>query len=157
MAMERFWRGATWGAIATVVMSVLMLIGMVSGMSPMPMPIPAAIVGKLLGPSTAKPVIMGLAILSHLGYGAFFGGAFALVTRRVRVWAGVGLGVGLWLLMQVVVLPFLGWGVFGSGLSSKIAVATLVLHLVYGASYGALMGRHQPPPSAASPSARSTA
>ncbi len=157
MAMGRFWKGATWGAVATVVMSVLMIIGMVSGMSPMPKPIPAAIIGKLLGPGTATPLIMGLAILSHVGYGAVFGGAFALATPRVTALKGLGLGVALWLLMQVVVLPFLGWGVFGSAITPKIAVATLVLHLVYGVSYGALMDRDQPLPSAAPPSVRSTA
>lgn len=53
---------------------------MASGMSPMPKPIPLAIIGKLLGPGTAKPVLMGLALLSHLGYGGFFGGVFALAT-----------------------------------------------------------------------------
>lgn len=43
--------------------------------------------------------------------------------------------------MQVVVLPFLGWGLFGASQTPRIAVATLVLHLVYGATYGWLMDR----------------
>ncbi len=41
--------------------------------------------------------------------------------------------------MQIVVLPVLGWGVFGlaiTGFPPKIAVGTGVLHLVYGGVLG---------------------
>jgi len=41
-------------------------------------------------------------------------------------------GVVLWFIMQILVLPLIGWGIFGSAIDVKIAVATLVLHLVYG-------------------------
>ncbi|MGH7604364.1 MAG: hypothetical protein ACRENK_10255 [Gemmatimonadaceae bacterium] len=71
---------------------------------------PAAIVGKILGPNTAKALLIALGALSHLAYGGFWGGVLALAVSRVTVWKGLGLGVALWLLMQLVVLPFLGWG-----------------------------------------------
>ncbi|MBW3555051.1 MAG: DUF1440 domain-containing protein [Gemmatimonadetes bacterium] len=122
-------------------MSAVMIVGMLTGMSPMPKPIPAAIVGNLTGGALPQPATMALAIILHLGYGGFWGGALAAVTRRVTIWHGIALGVALWLIMQVVVLPFLGWGLFGSSQTPKIAVATLVLHLVYGATYGWLMDR----------------
>lgn len=138
---RRFWKGFGWGVAATVAMSVLMIIGVATGMAPMPKPIPAAIVGKLTGGGLPQPVHMGLAILLHLGYGGFWGGALALATRPVTVWKGVGLGVALWLVMQLAVLPFLGWGFFGTTHTPMIAGATLLLHLVYGATYGALMDR----------------
>lgn len=130
-----------WGVVATLVMSAIMIAGMLTGLSPIPKPIPAAIVGKLLGPGLAKPVLMAIAAILHLGYGGFWAGVLAAVTRRVTVWKGLGLGVALWLVMQVAVLPWLGWGFFGAGETPKIAVATLVLHLVYGATFGALMDR----------------
>jgi hypothetical protein len=38
-------------------------------------------------------------------------------------------------------VPFLGWGAFGAAITPIIAVATLVLHLVYGATFGWLMDR----------------
>ena len=41
--------------------------------------------------------------------------------------------------MEVVFLPFLGWGFFGVAITPRIAVATLILHLVYGATLGLLM------------------
>lgn len=140
MTSNRFARGLLWGVAATVAMSVLMIIGMLSGVAPMPKPIPAAIVGRTLG-GGPQPLIMVLAVLSHLAYGGVWGGILATLTRPVTVWKGIGLGVGLWLIMQVAVLPYLGWGLFGAGVTPAIAGATLVLHLVYGATYGALMDR----------------
>jgi hypothetical protein len=57
------------------------------------------------------------------------------------VWKGLGWGVLLWIVMDAVVLPLLGWGFFGLAITPRIAVATLVLHLVYGATLGLLMDR----------------
>lgn len=144
MKEKRFVKGFGWGVVATVAMSVLMLIGVATGMSPMPIPIPAAIISRLFG-ELPRPLLMLLAIISHPAYGGFWAGILASVTRRVTVWKGVGLGVFLWLTMQVIVLPFLGWGAFGSNLTLKIAGATLVLHLVYGATYGWLIDRKARP------------
>lgn len=143
--MTRFWKGALWGVVATLVMSALMILGLVTGMAPMPEPIPAAIIGKITGGGLPKPALMATAALLHLGYGAFWAGLLAAATERVTVWRGLALGVALWLLMQVIVLPFLGWGLFGAGVTPKIALATLVLHLVYGGTFGALMQRRGSP------------
>ena len=49
---------------------------------------------------------------------------------------GLGLGLFLWLVVQVAVLPLLGWGLFGTAVTPKIAVATLVLHLIHGGALG---------------------
>ncbi|MFW6201277.1 MAG: DUF6789 family protein [Gemmatimonadota bacterium] len=136
----RFGRGFVWGVVATVAMSVLMVIGMLTGVAPMPRPIPAALVGRTLG-GGPEPLIMVLAVAAHLAYGGVWGGVFASLVRPVTVWNGLALGVGLWLLMQVAVLPYLGWGAFGAAVTPAIAVATLALHLVYGATYGALVRR----------------
>lgn len=138
---RRFGRGFGWGVVAALAMSALMIAGMLTGRSPIPKPIPAAIVGKLTGGALPQPAVMAGAIILHLGYGGFWGGVLAMWSRRVTVWQGIGLGVVLWLIMQVIVLPFLGWGVFGTARTATIAVATLALHLVYGGTYGGLMDR----------------
>jgi hypothetical protein len=141
MDRERIIRGFGWGVVATVAMSVLMLIGLAIGMSPMPRPIPAAIVGQLLGEGTAKGLIMMLAAIAHLGYGGLWGAVLALTVRPVTVWKGVAMGLFLWALMGFFVLPALGWGMFGAGITAKIAFATLMLHLVYGITLGWLVDR----------------
>lgn len=129
-------KGAGYGLLGTLLMSVIMLIGMRSGMSPIPEPIPLSIAKGLLG-AVAKPLLMAFAIITHFGYGAFWGGLlFRLVKAEGGVWQGLGWGVFLWLIMQLIVLPLLGWGVFGTAVTVKIAVATLVLHLIYGGTLG---------------------
>jgi hypothetical protein len=133
--------GFGWGVVATIAMSAVMILGTVTGAAPMPKPIPVAIVGKVLGAGTPKPLLMALGIASHLAYGGFWGAVLAAFTRPVTLWKGIALGIFLWLLMQVAVLPFLGWGAFGAAITPIIAVATLVLHLVYGATFGWLMDR----------------
>lgn len=137
---RRLAAGFGWGMVATLAMSVLMVLGVATGISPIPTPIPEAIASKILG-DALQPLILLLAVSSHLAYGGLWGAILAALTRPVTVWKGIGLGVFLWLLMQVTVLPFLGWGLFGVGITPKIAVATLILHLIYGTTLGWLMDR----------------
>lgn len=129
-------KGIIYGLLGTLFMSIIMLIGMGTGMSPIPEPIPAAIAKGILG-EVPKPLIMGFAIITHFGYGAFWGAVlFNWVKSNGTMWHGLGCGVILWLIMELIVLPLLGWGVFGSAITPKIAVATLVLHLIYGGTLG---------------------
>ncbi len=117
-------------------MSVLMLMALISGLSPMPQPVPKAVVEQLFSAGLPKPAMMALAIGLHLGYGGLIGAVLARIARPVTLLKGLALGVGLWAMMQVTFLPFLGWGLFGMAITPKIAVATLVLHLVYGGVLG---------------------
>lgn len=139
---RRLQHGFLWGVVATVIMSLFMLLGVITGKTPFPRPIPLAVVQNILGSSTAQPILMLAAITSHLAYGGFWGALLAAWTRPITLGKGVALGVFLWLIMQIVVLPLLGWGLFGTAITSTIALATLVLHLIYGGSLGLLADRH---------------
>lgn len=141
MDTSRFAAGFGWGLVATIAMTVVMVIGRTTGMAPIPEPIPAALVKKTFGDGLSAAAVMPLAMISHGLYGAVWGGIAAVALRPVTVLKGLGLGTFLWLLMQVIVLPTLGWGAFGTAITPAIAVATLVLHLVYGGTYGWLMDR----------------
>lgn len=132
-------------------MSILMLLAVASGKSPMPQPIPKAVVAQLFGNGLPKPALMALAIGLHLGYGGVFGAILAWFARPVTLWKGLALGVALWALMQVIFLPFLGWGLFGTAITPRIAVATLVLHLVYGGVLGWALDREPSSTSGESP------
>lgn len=129
-------QGTSYGLLGTLVMSLIMLVGMGTGMSPIPEPIPAAIAKGILG-NAPNPLILGFAIITHFGYGAFWGVVlFNWMKSNGNIWHGVGWGVMLWLIMELIVLPLIGWGAFGSAITPKIAAATLVLHLVYGGILG---------------------
>lgn len=147
MEAKRLAVGFGWGLVATLAMSALMVLGVATGLSPMPSPIPEALVSKvvggMLGTDIPRPAVMVLAVVSHFAYGGVAGAVLAALTRPVTVWRGLGWGVLLWLVMDLVVLPLLGWGVFGTAITPRIAVATLFLHLVYGATLGVLMDRGQ--------------
>ena len=125
-----------WGVVATIAMSIPMMIGMATGVAPMPEPIPKALVSLVFGAGLPAPLLMALSAGSHLGYGGVFGALLARLYPEAGIWEGLGLGVLLWLVMEIVVLPVLGWGFFGAAITPKIAVATLVLHLIYGAALG---------------------
>ncbi|HEY1573268.1 MAG TPA: DUF6789 family protein [Pseudonocardiaceae bacterium] len=133
--------GAGWGLVATVAMSALMIAGVLTGISPMPKPIPVALVAHVLGGGVPMPALIALGALAHLVYGAIAGAVLAALTRRVTVARALGYAVLLWALMGLVWLPYLGWGLFGTGVTPKIALATLVLHLVYGLTLGLLLDR----------------
>jgi len=143
MDTKRFWSGFGWGVVATIGMSIPMVIGTASCVAPMPEPIPKAIVTMVLGKGLPIPLIMVLAAGSHLAYGGIWAALLTQVTDQVTIWKGLGLGVFLWLLMQVVVLPLIGWGLFGAAITPKIAAATLILHLIYGALVGWLVDRRR--------------
>ncbi len=144
MEAKRLAVGFGWGVVATIAMSALMILGVATGLSPMPSPIPEAIVNKaleLFGVGLPGPLIMLLAAGAHLSYGGVSGAVLAALARPVTIWKGLGWGVLLWLIMQIAVFPVLGWGVFGAEITPLIAVATLVLHLIYGVILGLLMDR----------------
>jgi hypothetical protein len=144
MEAKRLAAGFGWGLVATLAMSTVMVIGFTTGIAPMPNPIPEAVVSRTLeviGVGLPRPAIMVLGVISHLTYGGVAGAVLAALTRPVTVWKGLGWGVLLWLIMEIAVLPFLGWGLFGVAITPRIAAATLVLHLVYGATLGLLMDR----------------
>lgn len=129
-------QGFLYGLLGTLAMSIIMLIGMGTGLSPIPEPIPLAIAEGLLG-RLAKPLILLFAIITHFSYGAVNGALLGYIfEHKCTIWYGVSWGVFLWLIMELIVLPLLGWGVFGLAITPAIAVATLILHLIYGATLG---------------------
>ena len=140
MDTKRLATGFGWGVVATIIMSIPMIIGMKTGIAPMPKPVPIAFMAKLLG-GGPEPLIILLGFSSHLIYGGIFGAVLAHVARPVTILKGVYLAILLWLIMQVVFLPYLGWGAFGSAITLKIAVVTFGLHLIYGISLGWLIDR----------------
>lgn len=141
MAPGRLARGFGWGVVATLAMSVLMILATATGVSPMPMPVPAAIVSQVLGGGLPQPLLVLPAAVSHLAYGGVAGVVLAALTQPVTLLKGLGWGGLLWVIMGLVFLPLVGWGLFGTSITPQIAVATLVLHVVYGLTLGLLLDR----------------
>lgn len=141
-------KAALVGAFGSLVMFAILFVGIhVTGIAPFNQPPSAAFLTQLewnVGP---------LPLLVHFGYGAFWSVVlWAWKADAVSTLNGVGVALGLWAMMMLVLSPLIGWGVFGTsgsaqslptdhplylGSTVKYVVLTLVLHLVYGSIIGA--------------------
>jgi hypothetical protein len=129
------------GALGALLMVVLMKVAIARGVAPFEIP-PSAAFLKTLGVSPQP-----WALLLHFGYGMFWSAVLvALRPGGVRWQHGLLLAGGLWLFMMLVLSPVIGWGVFGFGADAsgplalgspvRYAVATAVLHAIYGGTVG---------------------
>lgn len=141
-------KSGTAGFLAALVMFAIMYVGInITGIAPFNVPPSAAFIIKVLEIEVgiAKP----LALVAHFGYGVFWSIVLlAIFWDRTTVGKGIGLSIGLWLFMMLVLSPIIGWGFFGFGgseatkdilalgSSTKFILITLVLHLVYGIIIG---------------------
>lgn len=142
-------KSAVVGLLGSLVMFLLLMLGIHgTGIAPFNLP-PSAAFLEQMGLNTGP-----LPLLVHFGYGATWSLVLvALYGTDTTVWRGILLATGLWLFMMFVYSPLIGWGVFGVGGSGhtlspddplylgspvKYVVATLLLHLIYGAIIGGL-------------------
>jgi hypothetical protein len=126
------------GVVATAIMTGMMYFGapMLAGK---PMDVAAMLASKMGGSwalGMAVHLFLGVFVLS-LGY--------AIVFYRLAPGApwlkGVFFGVGLWLIEQVTMAPFLGAGFFNANAGGgKVVMAQLIGHIVYGGLLGAIAG-----------------
>ena len=135
-------KGIVAGFVATLVLSALMLMKSAMGVMPAFNAIKdwVTILAGLGLPAT--PLIGWIA---HLILGSVVWGAlFAAVEPRLpggAVASGTVFGVLAWLGMMVVFMPWAGNGLFALGIGPMAAVATLVLHIIYGAVLGAAFAK----------------
>jgi uncharacterized membrane protein YagU involved in acid resistance len=89
---------------------------------------------------------MAMGLLAHFMLGAIvFALIYAYLLYRVLPGApavrGIEWGMALWFLMELLVMPMLGMGVFNSVMGgAKTAMAALIAHIVYGALLGWIAG-----------------
>ncbi|MFP4103738.1 hypothetical protein [Coleofasciculus sp.] len=137
-------KAALFGALGGLAMFILLQIAITMGMAPINVP-PSAAFLKSIG-LPPEP----LALIVHFGY-AMVGSMIliAIFGNRTNVTKGIGLALVLWLILMLVFSPIIGWGFFGAtgakqqlspplqiGSPGMYIIATLVLHIIYGASIG---------------------
>lgn len=141
--LKRSLRGAVWGLAATVVMTAVMVAGaLVFPSSFARPPFPYLFIDHLL-PHTGGAGSAALTVIAHFAYGALLGIIFAYFSEPMTLAKGVGFSGLVWAAMQVLFVPWLGWGDFGfmHASASAFMAYTLVLHLAYGLTLGALGAR----------------
>jgi uncharacterized membrane protein YagU involved in acid resistance len=137
--------GLTAGFVATVVLSLLMMAKQAMGLMPDldPIAMIAGMVAKLTG---GKPdPIVGWVMHFFIGT-VMWGITYSIVQSKLPggpVARGMIFGIGAWLLMMVLVMPLAGAGFFGLAFGMGAPVATLMLHLVFGATLGIVYAKSQ--------------
>lgn len=144
----RYLKSGSAGILAALIMFAVMYLGIhVTGVAPFQVPPSQAFLISVLG--LTQDLAGPLGLLAHFGYGAFWSIVLlALFWDRTSIGKGIGLSIGLWLIMMLVMSPMIGWGYFGFGAkemsrdvlalgsSTKYVLITLILHLIYGAVIG---------------------
>lgn len=122
-------RGIIAGLIATVVLSLLMVVKGMMGVMP-DLNVIAMLASKLGG-----SMAIGWAAHFTIGailYGLVFANLGSMIPGGSDIGRGVVLGVIGWLVMMVALMPMVGAGFFALNMGMMAAVATLVLHAIFG-------------------------
>lgn len=130
-------RAIVGGFVGTLAMTTMMYL--VAPMMGVKMDIAGSLAGML-----GAPWAVGLA-MHFLNGSVIFPLIYTLVLFRYlkggAVVRGITLGVVLWLMAQLLVMPMIGAGVFSSRMGGILAVAaSLMAHVVYGALLGSIGG-----------------
>ncbi len=136
--MQTIPRGIVAGLVATGVLSLIMILKAALGLWPQINVI--AQLASLLG----APMLLGwLAhfVIGTLLWGIIFALVYPQLPGRGAVAKALVLSVAAWLAMMIVFMPAAGAGFFGWAIGPSAAVATLVLHLIWGAVLGATFAR----------------
>lgn len=130
-------KGIIAGLVATIVLSILMLIKSAAGMLPEVNAI-AMLAGIASNAGLPGTPVVGWLLHFLIGV-VVWGLLFVWIGTKLpggRIVQGIEFGVLAWVLMMVIVFPIAGAGLFGLNIGPPAAIATLVLHLIYGAALG---------------------
>jgi hypothetical protein len=138
MHFDNLKSGVTAGFAATVVLSLLMIAKAMMGLMPELNPIKDIVtVGDTV---TGLQLPLAAGWVGHFLIGSILSGAiYTLIEPSLpgpAVVKGLIFAVIAWLAMIIVFMPLAGQGFFAMALGLPAVVATLVLHLVYGAVLG---------------------
>jgi len=132
--------GIMYGLAGTAIMSVFMVLVMMMGFAPLPEPFPFMVIKAMFYFIDSVFLLIIITILAHFVYGSFWSAVFVSLIPEGRLGAGIGWGVFLWVVMNIVWLPFIGMR-YSATLKPDVAFITLLFHLIYGATLGYLCGR----------------
>jgi len=135
--------GLIAGFIATVALSIFMIAKGAMGLMPQLNPIEDIVHVAQVVTSLNLPLPFGWVGHFFLGtviWGLIYAALHASVPGAPVV-KGLIFGALAWLAMMILFMPLAGHGLFALSLGPQAAVATLVLHLVYGAVLGVVYAK----------------
>lgn len=139
-------KGIAAGFAATAVLTVLMIVKAAMGV----MPAFNAIrdLTQILG-GFGLPASPAMGWIAHVLLGSVvWGGLYAVLHDKLPgsgALSGIVFGLLAWLGMMLVFMPMAGHGLFALGIGPMATMATLVLHVIYGAVLGVVYDRIRDP------------
>ncbi len=141
--MNNIVKGVVAGLVATIVLSALMVLKEMMGL--MPELNVVAMLAGMLKTSAAMAwlvhFILG-AVVWGVGYAVFQ----SWIPGGNSIVKGIILGIGVWVMMMVAVMPMAGAGMFGMNLGMMAPIMTLMLHVIFGAVLGGVYDKLSAPP-----------
>ncbi|CAN5147453.1 hypothetical protein BH24PSE2_BH24PSE2_06790 [soil metagenome] len=134
--------GIIAGFIATIVLSLLMLMKSAMGMMPEVNVIQMlAKMGSMYAGLPLNPMVGWVMhfVIGSIAWGAIFAWATSVLPGGF-VMKGIVFSVAAWVLMMIGPMPMAGAGLFGLNLGVAAPIATLVLHIIFGAVLGGTFG-----------------
>jgi hypothetical protein len=124
---------AILGAGIALSLSALMLVAKLENVSGPPDPLAIAFAARLFGKATLGMALLPVGLLLHVGYVTTSTVAASSVLRRpLGPVAAFAVAMGLWVVASVIIVPYVGWGVFGAGLGAAAVLSILAVHILYG-------------------------
>jgi hypothetical protein len=142
MTSKNWFKGVLAGLAATAVLSALM--AMKQGMGLMPALDPVGMLTSMAGASTPAIGWVMHVMIGVVLWGTLFAWLAPFLPGGAYWLKGVAFGVGAWIVMMIAVMPMAGASLFGLALGVMAPMATLALHLVYGAVLGGVYGLERP-------------
>lgn len=135
--------GLIAGFMATIVLSILMLAKSSLGLMPQLNPVEDIV--HVADQPTGMIFPLPLGWIGHFLLGTVVWGivyaALQASLPGAPVVKGVIFGALAWLAMMIIFMPLAGHGLFALSLGPQATVATLVLHLIYGAVLGGVYAK----------------
>lgn len=111
-------------------LSALMLVAAMQGVSRLPMPLAVAFAAHLFGKAALGSALVPVGLLLHVGYLTATALLPHILFRRpLGAVAAFGTAAVLWVIAGLTIVPYVGWGVFGTGLGAGAALNVLLVHL----------------------------
>ncbi|HYF23684.1 MAG TPA: DUF6789 family protein [Caulobacteraceae bacterium] len=135
---DRVQKGILAGLAATAALTILMLLKDIAGIAPR-VDLVALLSGALELPVWASWI--GHFLIGSVVWGALFALLAPRIPASTCTAKAVMFSIAAWLLMQLIILPMAGAGLFGLRYGGVAPLLTLALHVVYGLVLGAVYAR----------------
>jgi hypothetical protein len=126
--MRRFGGAILAGVLSAVVMALIMTPALRAEVAPMPATLGLAVARRLFGQDATQWHGFAMHVVYLAGWTVVYVAAFSDNLSFARAFA---IALFMWVLVQIVFYPVVGWGFLGLAVSPLLIPASLIVHLLW--------------------------